>query len=56
MSTDSNTTNSYSFGTQLQINGTSISVYNNAYGIVRFGTTEFIKDNRTKIWKVLGYR
>lgn len=56
MPKDSNIADAYSFGTQLQINSTSISIYNNAYGIVQFGSTNFYKQNRTKIWKVLGYR
>ncbi len=56
MSKNSLNTDSYTFGTQFQVNGTSISVYNTAYGIINLGNATFYKENRTKIYKVIGYR
>lgn len=56
MSKNSLNTDSYTFGTQFQVNGTLISVYNTAYGIINLGNATFYKENRTKIYKVIGYR
>lgn len=56
MSKNSLNTDSYTFGTQFQVNGISISVYNTAYGIINLGNATFYKENRTKIYKVIGYR
>ncbi len=54
--TDSTASGAWTFGTRLSISGTSISVYNTTYGILNLSTGEFVKQNRTKIYKVVGYR
>lgn len=45
----------YTFGTKLKISDTTISPQSN-YGIVRLSTHEFYRENRTYIYKVIGYR
>lgn len=56
MPSDSTASGAYSFGTKLSISGTSISVSNTTYGIIRISDGSFYKENRTKICRVVGYR